>query len=242
LERRSSKPIIQKEYNGMMRVLGLSLAAAVALSNAAIAAPQPERLRGIVSAVSANALTVHTATGDVALSLKGTHYLTTTKADLSTLATDSYIGVATKDVAGEQVALDIIIFPPALKGAAEGHFSWDRLPDTTLSGGPSTTSSMTNGSIAVAQNAGANTTDSSMTNGSVTTASDSNGARQLTVTYKGGEQSVLVPPTASIVTMQFGTVSDIKPGVGIFVNAVADGGTTTAGLIIIGTPGAVPPI
>jgi phage gp45-like len=35
--------------------------------------------------------------------------------------------------------------------------------------------------------------------------------------------------------MQFGAVSDIKPGVGVFVNAVADGGKTAAGLIIIGT-------
>ncbi len=51
-----------------------------------------------------------------------------------------------------------------------------------------------------------------------------------------------MPPTASIVTMQFGGVSDIKPGVGVFVNAVADGGKTAAGLIIVGTPGAVPPI
>lgn len=226
----------------MMRRLGLSLAAAVAVSSAAVATPQPERLRGIVSAVSANALTVHTAAGDVVLSLSGTHYLTTTKADLNTIATDSYIGVATKDVGGQQIALDIIIFPPALKGAAEGHFDWDRLPDTTLSGGPSTASSMTNGSVALAQSAGTATTDSSMTNGSVATASDSNGVKQLTVTYEGGEQSILVPPTASIVTMRFGTVSDIKPGTGIFVNAVADGGTTTAGLIIIGTPGAVPPI
>jgi hypothetical protein len=226
----------------MMRLLTLSLVTTAGLSVAATAAPVHERLRGIVSAVSTNELTVHTATGDVVLSLKGTHYLTTAKADLNTISTDSYMGVATKDVGGEQVALDIIIFPPALKGAAEGHFGWDRLPDTTLSGGASTASGMTNGTVAVAQGGSTATTDSSMTNGSVATASESGGARQLTVTYKGGEQMILVPPTASVVTMQFGAVSDIKPRDGIFVNAVADGGTTTAGLIIIGTDGAVPPI
>jgi hypothetical protein len=81
-----------------------------------------------------------------------------------------------------------------------------------------------------------------MTNGSVATASESGGAKQLTIAYKGGEQQVLVPPTASIVTMQFGGVSDIKPGVGVFVNAAVDGGKTAAGLIIVGTQGAVPPI
>ena len=85
-------------------------------------------------------------------------------------------------------------------------------------------------------------TNSSMTNGSVTTASQRGGARQLTVTYKGGEQMILVPPTASVVTLQFGTVSDIKPGDGVFVNAVSDDGKTAAGLVIVGTDGAVPPI
>jgi hypothetical protein len=225
----------------MMRLIGLSLAATAALSSTATATPQHERLRGIVSAVSANELTLHTATGDVALSLDGTKYLTTISSGLNDIAANSYIGVATKNIGSEQVALDVIIFPPAMKGAAEGHFGWDRLPDTTLAGGASTASSMTNGSVAVAQG-GTTTTDSSMTNGSVAAASASNGAKQLTLTYKGGEQNILVPPTASVVTMQFGALSDIKPGDGVFVNAVADGGTTTAGLIIVGTAGAVPPI
>lgn len=105
-----------------------------------------------------------------------------------------------------------------------------------------TASSMTNGSIAAAKEKSAAVTNSSMTNGSVTTASDHGKARQLTVTYQGGEQTVLVPPTASVVTLQFGAVSDIKPGVGVFVNAISDSGKTAAGLVIIGTDGAVPPI
>jgi hypothetical protein len=60
----------------MSRLLGLSLVATAALSIAAIAAPEHERLRGTVTAVSANELTVHTATGDVSNSLGGTKYLT----------------------------------------------------------------------------------------------------------------------------------------------------------------------
>jgi hypothetical protein len=64
----------------------------------------------------------------------------------------------------------------------------------------------------------------------------------LTVTYKGGEQTVLVPPTAPVVTLQIGAVSDLKPGYGVFVNATTDGGRTSADLIIIGADGAVPPI
>ena len=235
----------------VMRLLRLSLVATAGLSIAATtasAAPQPERLRGIVTAVTGDKVTVHTATGDVSMSVGGdTKYLTTVRADINNITADSYIGVATKDVGRKQVALDIIIFPPAMKGAAEGHFGWDRMPDTTLAGGAKTASSMTNGSVAAVAQGGsggttAATTNSSMTNGSVATASESGGAKELTITYKGDEQKVLVPPTASIVTIQFGALSDIKPGVGVFVNAVADGGKTAAGLIIVGTPGTVPPI
>jgi hypothetical protein len=28
----------------------------------------------------------------------------------------------------------VVIFPPSLKGTGEGHYAWDRIPDTTLSG------------------------------------------------------------------------------------------------------------
>ena len=47
---------------------------------------------------------------------------------------------------------------------------------------------------------------------------------------------------ASVVTFQFGAVSDIKAGVGVFVTAVSDSGKTAARLLIIGTDGTVPPI
>ena len=228
----------------MMRLLRLSVVATAGLSIAAIAAPEHERLRGTVSSVSANEATVHTVTGDVSMSLgSDTKYLTIARSDLDHIAADSYIGVATKSVGGKLVALDVLIFPPAMKGAAEGHFGWDRLPDTTLSGGAHTASSMTNGSVAaVVGDRSAATTGSTMTNGSVATASERGGARQLTVTYKGGEQIILVPPTAPVVLLQFGALSDIKLGDGVFVNATADGGKTTAGLVIVGTDGMVPPI
>jgi hypothetical protein len=197
-----------------------------------------------VSAVSADGVTLHTATGDVSLALTGdTKYLTSARSDLNQIAADSYIGVATKNVGDKQIALDVLIFPPPLKGAAEGHFSWDKLPDTSLAGRVFTSSSMTNGSVtAVAQSGSAAPVKSTMTNGSVAAASGRGGAKQLKVTYKGGELAVLVPPTAPVVTLQIGAASDIKPGYGVFVNATADGGKTSADLIILGTVGATPPI
>ena len=45
----------------------------------------------------------------------------------------SFIGTATKDVGGTQVALEVVVFPPSMRGTGEGHYAWDKIPDTTLS-------------------------------------------------------------------------------------------------------------
>jgi hypothetical protein len=81
----------------------------------------------------------------------------------------------------------VVIFPPSLKGTGEGHYAWDRIPDTTLSGVGSTPSAMTNGTVSAV---GAPTTvNSTMTNGTVSSTAGSGGAKQIVVTYKGGKQS-----------------------------------------------------
>lgn len=229
----------------MKRLFGLTLVFTAGLSVATAGAAEPERIRGTVSAVSANTVTVRSTTGgNVSILLSGdTKYLTEAGSDLDHISTGSYVGVAAKDVGDKLVALDVLIFSPSLKGANEGHFAWDKLPDTTLSGRTRASSTMTNGSVAAAAGlASSASVHSTMTNGSVATATAKSGTKQLTVTYKGGEQTILVPPTASIVAVQPGAVSDIKVGHGVFVNAIADGGKTTAGLILIGSDGVVPPI
>ena len=102
---------------------------------------------------------------------------------------------------------------------------------------------MTNGNVAaVAGSRSSASVDSTMTNGSIAAAAAKGGAKQLTVIYKGGEQTILVPPTARIVKVQPGAVSDLKVGDGVFVNAIAEGGKTTAGLILMSSDGVVPPI
>ncbi|HEV3247573.1 MAG TPA: metal ABC transporter permease [Beijerinckiaceae bacterium] len=229
----------------MKRLLGPTLVATAWISVATALAAEPERIRGTVSAVLANTVTVHTETGgNVTILLSSdTKYLTEARSDLDHISTGSYVGVAAKDVGDKLVALDVLIFPPSLKGANEGHFAWDKLPDTTLSGGTRASSTMTNGSVAaVVSDASSASVDSTMTNGSIATATAKGGTKQLRVTYEGGEQTILAPPTASIVTVQPGAMSDLKVGDGVFVNAIADGGKTTAGLILIGSDGVVPPI
>jgi hypothetical protein len=229
----------------MKRLLGLTLLATASISAATALAAEPQRIRGTVSAISDNVVTVRTVTGgSVSMSLsRDTKYLTVVHSDLNDIATGGYIGVAAKDVGDKRVALDVLIFPPSMRGANEGHFPWDKLPDTTLSGGTRASSTMTNGNVAaVAGSRSSASVDSTMTNGSIATATAKGGTKQLTVTYKGGEQTILVPPTARIVKVQPGAVSDLKVGDGVFVNAIADGGRTTAGLILVSSDGVVPPI
>lgn len=229
----------------MNRVLGLTLAVTAGFSVAAAAAPQHERIRGTVSAISADELTVRTAgAGDVAMMLgANTTYLMVIRSGLDHITTGSYIGSAAKNVGDKLVALEVVVFPASMKGAGEGHYAWDRIPDTTLAGGQRVASTMTNGNVVAAAHGGNGATvDSTMTNGSVAAASAKGGVKQLTVTYKGGEQIIMVPPTAPIVTFRPAARSDLKAGATVFVNATSDGGKVTADRVVVGSDGVNPPM
>jgi hypothetical protein len=226
----------------MTRFLGLFLVATTTLSTAALAAT-PERIRGTVTAITADAVTVHSTDGtDKSIALTGTtRFSKIVRASLTNVEPGSYIGTATKEVGGKLIALEVVLFPPAMKGAGEGHYGWDRIPDTTLAGGASASSTMTNGTVstAAATAASANTT---MTNGNVSAADTKGGAKQLTVTYKGGEQSILVPPTAPVVSFAPGAVADVTKGTVVFINASNDDGKLTANSVSLGSNGVNPPM
>ncbi|HEY4940702.1 MAG TPA: hypothetical protein VII56_04690 [Rhizomicrobium sp.] len=227
----------------MKRLLGLTLAAAAVFSLATVAAAAPLRIRGTVVAISSDTLTVHTANGDVSASLKGgTVFVSVVPSNLNLVETGNYVGVASKNVGDKLIALSVIVFPPSMKGASEGHAAYDVLPDTTLSGGAHTASSMTNANVkAISTDQRAPQVNSTMTNGSVATATASGGVRLLTVTYNGGEQHILVPPTATIVAFVPGAASIVRPGAAVFVNADETKGKITAGLVAVGSHGLTPP-
>ena len=232
-----------KTHQIMKRLLGLTLAATAGLSLVSAAAAAPLRIRGTVVAISSNALTVHTAKGDVSASLKDdTAFVSVVPSDLSHVETGSYVGVASKNADDKLIALSVIVFPPSLKGASEGHAAYDVLPDTTLSRGARTASSMTNANVkAIATPQSVPDVNSTMTNGSVATATASGDVRLLTVTYNGGEQNILVPPTAPIVAFVPGAASIVTPGAAVFVNADETDGTITAGLVAVGSHDLTPP-
>jgi hypothetical protein len=69
---------------------------------------------------------------------------------------------------------------------------------------------------------------STMTNGTVGQISSGN-ATSLTVKYKDGEKTVLVPPDVPVVQFDLGTMSQLTPGAHVVINGTkaADGSVTT---------------
>src|SRR6202012_2480281 len=200
-------------------ILGLAIAASALTSSAALAATgTPERVRGTITSASADAVTVDThADKPVTVTLTGnTKYLKVEKSNLNEVEKGSFIGTATKDIGGTQVALEVVIFPPSMRGAGEGHYAWDKIPDTTLSGGAQTSSTMTNGSVTTVSTSTPEV-NSTMTNGDVAASKSNDGVTHLVVTYKGGQQDVLVPPTAPIVTYRPGTKALVAKGNDVFI-------------------------
>lgn len=225
----------------MRKVLALICVAAITTGSAHAAAP-PERVRGTVQSVTSASLTLKLVSGGtetIGLS-SATSFAEVSKSSLDAIQPDSYIGTAAKGDGPNMVALEVVVFPPAMRGAGEGHYPWDPLPDVTKPGSTST-SSMTNGSVSsIAMRPKA---ASSMTNGSVQTVSTLPGAKQLSVVYKGGKQIILVLPTTPVVSVSKADLAVLQPGVHAFVvySKGADG-KPIALRVIAGADGITPPM
>lgn len=159
--------------------------AAGASSAAADSTARPGRaiVRGRVASMNDTALTVTTRDGAVSVTLMPpvTVY-TRLPATLADVRANTFVGVTSvPDPDGSQHATEIHIFPEALRGMGEGSYP---LPQ---SGGSRSTarSTMTNGSVT----AGGAASSSRMTNG----AASVHPGGTITVTYKGGVQTIKVP-------------------------------------------------
>lgn len=174
------------------------------------------RVRGTIVDFGANALKVKTREGQtVDLALADNWMVSSVaKASLSDIKPGDYVGIASlpkKD--GGDGALEVLIFPPSLKGAGEGSFGWDLQPNST------------------------------MTNGSVADAVKAVDGRTVTVSYHGKEKKIAVPNGTPVVTFVPATQADLKPEAVVFVSGEKDsGGTITAQRVVVGTNGVVPPM
>ena len=82
-----------------------------------------------------------------------------------------------------------------------------------------------------------------MTNGNLSARVDATTGPKLTVTYKGGEQTIVVDPKTPIVALEPGAKTDLKPGAAIIARGPKQAdGSILAGFVLIGKDGLVPPM
>lgn len=169
---------------GLMRGLGLTLLACtlvIGVAEAQQAASPIEGVIGKLQSFDGKALELQTPSGVVHVAVK--EPLTTYKqipSDLSHITASSYVGVASTEQNGKQVAKQVFIFPPELSGAVEGSVLTD--PP-----GATTHSRMTNGSVSQPAS------HSRMTNGTV-----QKSGTTLVLNYQGGSQTISVPSNVPV--------------------------------------------
>jgi hypothetical protein len=137
------------------------------------------------------------------------------KAALSDVKVGTFVGVTgMPQTDGTQKALEVHIFPEAMRGTGEGHRPWDLQPKST------------------------------MTNANVEQAVAGVDGQTLLLKHKDGENKISVPPDTPIVTYTKGDKSELKPGTKIFIAAgkkQADG-SVQAPRINYGKDGITPPM
>jgi hypothetical protein len=220
--------------------------ATVNTSAAASAASDVTRVRGVITAVGADAVTVQTYDGksvSVPLDAK-TKVAWVVKSDLSTLKDGDFIGTATTGPDDALRAVELVIFPEAMRGTGEGHYPWDVPGVVAAAGGGAADgqSAMTNGTVD-GQSAMTNGTvdqQSGMTNGTVTGGAGKPGETKLSISYKGGKAQVVVPVGTPIVRFEPAERSILAKGQKLF--AITSAGASGARSVAVGKDGLTPPM
>jgi len=202
------------------------LIAALALAAAAlpIGAPAddqpsgpPVRIRGTIESFDGQALVIKSRGGsDVMVKLVPNFTVGTVKAaKLADIKIGDFIGsAAAKGQDGNLHALEVHIFPEAMRGTGEGQRPWDAGPD----------SSMTNATVGEVMALDA-------------------GARALKLTYQGGEAEIVVAPDAPIVTLERGEAGMLQPGRTLILFALHLGdGSLVANRVTVESGGVKPPM
>ena len=175
------------------------------------------RVRGTIVALDGSTLTVKTREGPNAMLMMkpGWKMAGVAKASVDGIKPGDFVGIASLPTSsGGDGAVEVLVFPPAMKGTGEGSYPWDLKPK------------------------------SSMTNATVTNAVKGVEGRTLDLSYSGGkEKKISVPDGVPIVTFGPATEADLKPGATVFVPAQrGDDGALAAGFVVVGTNGVNPPM
>lgn len=191
----------------LIAILGL-----VVVAQFALAQTTTQRIRGTVTALDGNVLSVKTREGqDIKINLPDNVAVAAAKAvKLADFKPDAYLGVTARiNAAGALVASEVHTLGPAVPS---GHTPWDSAPGDT----------MTNANLAkVVKTAAGN---------------------ELTMEFKGGSKQILVPDGTPIVDFVLADKSLLVPGATIFTGAqVSADGKISAARIAVSKDGVKPP-
>ena len=197
-------------------VLALGTFGSLGSAVAAEPATQKIRVRGTVIALAGEQLQVKAREGNtVNIALKpGWSVAAVAKASVNDIKQRDYVGIASLPKSeGGDGALEVLIFPPQMKGLGEGSFGWDLKPKST------------------------------MTNATVGDAVKSVQGSVLTVSYHGQDKKISIQRDTPVVTLAPATAEDLKPGAVVFVSAERGAnGAISSGQVIVGKTGVVPPM
>ncbi len=191
------------------------LAVVAALAATTVHAQTPTRLHGVIEKLDGTVLMAKSDKGDeLKLNLASLMMVVVVqKATLADIKPGSFIGSgAMPQPDGSQKAIEVHIFAETMRGTGEGFRPWDGAPNST----------MTNGTAGE-------------------TVTGVNGPT-ITVSYKGGEQKIVVGPDVPIVKYALGDGSDLKPGAAFSILAAARqaDGSYNINRINVGKNGLVP--
>src|SRR5450631_573416 len=194
----------------------IAVVAASALSAIAQQSPTPSRVRGTIEAVDGDVLAVKSRSGeDVKLHMTGDIRLVgIIRISLADIKVGSFIGTTTvPGPDGVPTAVEVHVFPEAMRGTGEGSRPYDLRPNST------------------------------MTNATVTDSVAGNDGHTLLVKYKDGEKNVVVTPETPVVTYVPADKSDLKPGAKViaFMKQLPDGSFET-NRVSVGRDGLTPPM
>jgi len=202
-----------------MLAVASTLTVGAVVSTPAMAAGNAQdrvNVRGKIVSFSANTLQVKSREGNtvtVALA-EGYKVAGITRASLADIKPGSFVGIASLPKAdGGDGALEVLVFPPAMKGVGEGSYAWDLKPK------------------------------SNMTNATVANAVQGVDGHTVTVTYHGKEKKIAIPEGTPIVTLGAATNDDLKPDAVVFIPAMKDAkGKLVTQQVVVGNNGIVPPM
>lgn len=190
-------------------------ASCLLLLGAAPARAETIHERGTITAVDGAMVTVKDRDGkDVTLNLDdGWKIGGVARATMADIKPGTFIGTATTGEDEGLKALEVVVFPAAMKGTGEGHYAWDLQPK------------------------------SMMTNATVDNEVKSTDGKTVKLSYKGGEKSVAIKDSTPIVQIVDATRADLVPGAKVFiVTPKVDGGRLEKGFVAVGKDGVTPPM